>query len=123
MDHLLYFLLAVSVFFTVLIFGAIFYFGIRYRRRVESRGAAPGSYRLHARDPLDSDSVGLSLIMFAWGARVYFTASRPPEDALQIYGVGKQWMWKLQHHGGQREINELHVPWAARCSHHDLART
>jgi cytochrome c oxidase subunit 2 len=24
--------------------------------------------------------------------------------------VGKQWMWKLQHMEGRREINELHVP-------------
>jgi cytochrome c oxidase subunit 2 len=29
---------------------------------------------------------------------------------MEIYVVGKQWMWKLQHQGGQREINQLHVP-------------
>jgi cytochrome c oxidase subunit 2 len=29
---------------------------------------------------------------------------------MQIFIVGKQWMWKAQHPGGQREINELHVP-------------
>jgi cytochrome c oxidase subunit II len=37
-----------------------------------------------------------------------FTIRRPGE--LQIYVVGKQWMWKIEHPGGQREIDALHVP-------------
>ena len=48
--------------------------------------------------------------MFAWGAQVYFENYRPPKNAKEIYVVGKQWMWKIQHSTGQREINELHVP-------------
>src|SRR5262249_42653836 len=49
-------------------------------------------------------------VMFFWGASVYLSLTRPPADAIEVYVVGKQWMWKLQHQGGQREINELHVP-------------
>jgi cytochrome c oxidase subunit 2 len=41
---------------------------------------------------------------------VFFAMSRPPDDTLNIYVVGKQWMWKFQHLNGAREINELHVP-------------
>jgi cytochrome c oxidase subunit 2 len=48
--------------------------------------------------------------MFVWGASVYFAQYRPPSNAMEIYVVGKQWMWKFQHSTGQREINELHVP-------------
>jgi len=49
--------------------------------------------------------------MFAWGTRLYFRAySQPPPNAIGIYVLGKQWMWKIQYPGGQREINELHVP-------------
>jgi cytochrome c oxidase subunit 2 len=48
--------------------------------------------------------------MFAWGAQAYFEVERPPADAMDIYVVAKQWMWKLQHPDGQREINTLHVP-------------
>jgi cytochrome c oxidase subunit 2 len=48
--------------------------------------------------------------MFVWGASVYFALARMPDEALDIYAVGKQWMWKFQHREGQREINELHVP-------------
>src|SRR6266542_6507579 len=95
-DHLLYFLLVVTVFFTVLIFGAIFYFAIRYRRRSEAE-LPP---EIHGGLPLEiAWSVipfGLTMVMFTWGASVFFTASKPPNDAIQIYAVGKQWMWKLE---------------------------
>ena len=50
------------------------------------------------------------MVIFVWGASVFFAMSRPPDETLNIYVVGKQWMWKFQHLDGQREINELHVP-------------
>jgi cytochrome c oxidase subunit 2 len=50
------------------------------------------------------------MFMFGWGASVFYHLRRPPDEALQVYAVGKQWMWKFQHQEGQREINELHVP-------------
>ncbi len=109
-DHLLYFLLSVSVFFVVLIFAAIFYFAIKYRRRSETE-LPP---EIHGSTGLEIFwsviPLGLTMIMFVWGARIFFEMSRPPDDALEIYVVAKQWMWKLQHKEGQREINELHIP-------------
>ena len=48
--------------------------------------------------------------IFIWGARLYLSMAQPPSDALEIYVVGKQWMWKIQHPKGQGETNELHVP-------------
>ena len=61
-----------------------------------------------------ANRIGLTLIialaMFAWGVQVFFTSSRPPADAQEYWVTGKQWMWKVQHPGGQQEINELHVP-------------
>ena len=47
---------------------------------------------------------------FVWGAEIYQDMQNVPSDTLDIQVVGKQWMWKLQHPTGQREINELHVP-------------
>ena len=52
----------------------------------------------------------ISMVMFGWGASVFYHLRRPPDEAMHIYAVGKQWMWKFQHLEGQREINELHVP-------------
>ena len=48
--------------------------------------------------------------IFVWGANVFFAQRRVPNDAMEIFVVGKQWMWKFQHSTGQREINEFHVP-------------
>jgi cytochrome c oxidase subunit 2 len=52
----------------------------------------------------------ITMVIFVWGASVYFAMASPPPETLNIYVVGKQWMWKFQHLDGQREINELHVP-------------
>ena len=52
----------------------------------------------------------LQIGLAVWGGALYVHVYNPPADALQIFVVGKQWMWKAQHPGGQREINELHVP-------------
>src|ERR1022692_3927030 len=128
-DHLLYFLLAVAVFFSVGIFLTIFYFAVRYRRRSESELPVPAHGAMSLEILWSVIPFGLTMIMFVWGARVFFTisrpatmimfvwgarvfftTSRPPDDAQQIYVIGKQWMWKLQHMEGQREINELHIP-------------
>jgi cytochrome c oxidase subunit 2 len=109
-DHLLYFLLAITVFFTLLIFGAIFYFAIRYRRRSEHElpHVPHTGYTLEI--VWSVIPFGLTMVMFTWGAAIFFNASKPPNNAIQIYAVGKQWMWKLEHMEGQREINELHIP-------------
>ena len=109
-DHLLYFLLAVAVFFSLAIFCSIFYFAIRYRRRSENElpRAIHGGMALEILWSVIP--FGLTMVMFTWGASIYFNESRPPDNALDVYVVGKQWMWKLEHLGGQREINELHIP-------------
>ena len=109
-DQLLFFLLAVAAFFTVVIFAAIFYFAVRYRRRSDNELPRP----IHGSIPLEIVwsviPFGLAMVMFTWGASVFFRERRPPDNALPIYVVAKQWMWKLQHPEGQREINELHIP-------------
>jgi cytochrome c oxidase subunit 2 len=52
----------------------------------------------------------LTLIFFAWGAQIFIFHRNPPGNATQIEAIGKQWMWKFEHPGGQAEINDLHVP-------------
>ncbi|HYL80608.1 MAG TPA: cytochrome c oxidase subunit II [Candidatus Acidoferrum sp.] len=109
-DALLLFLTAVSAIFAGLIFLTLIFFAIKYRRRSEKERPRP----IHGSLPLEIVwtviPLGLTMIMFGWGAWLYFSMSRPPADAMEIFVVGKQWMWKLQHPDGQREINELHVP-------------
>ena len=109
-DHLYFYLLLVSFFFATLIALAVIYFAIKYRRRSKSelpRGVE-GSLKLEVAWTVIP--LFITLTFFFWGANLFFAMNRPPTDALEIYVVGKQWMWKIQHADGQREINELHVP-------------
>jgi cytochrome c oxidase subunit 2 len=109
-DALYCFLLGVSGFFALLIAVLVTYFAVRYRRRPDDPLPRPihGSMALELTWTLIP--FGLAMIMFFWGASVYLKIARPPDNALQVFVVGKQWMWKLQHLEGRREINELHVP-------------
>jgi cytochrome c oxidase subunit 2 len=100
----------VAVFFSLGIFCSIFYFAIRYRRRSANELPRPIHGGMALEILWSVIPFGLTMVMFTWGASIYFNESRPPDNALDIYVVGKQWMWKLEHLGGQREINELHIP-------------
>jgi cytochrome c oxidase subunit II len=109
-DALYFYLSGVTVFFTVLIAAVIIFFVIRYRRRTPYEIPRPiaGSHALETLWSVIPFVIAMSI--FVWGATLYFRQSKPPKNALEVYVVGKQWMWKFQHSTGQREINELHVP-------------
>ncbi len=109
-DALYFYLSGVTVFFTLLISGVLIFFVIKYRRRTPWEIPRPiaGSHKLETLWSVIPFIIAMS--MFAWGAQIYFEQSRVPRNAQEIYVVGKQWMWKIQHSTGQREINELHVP-------------
>jgi cytochrome c oxidase subunit 2 len=109
-DALYFFLIAVSAFFVILIAGLVIFFGIRYRRRAGSEVGRAVVPSLALELTWTIIPLLLGLVMFAWGANVYFVDAHPPAETLDIYVVGKQWMWKFQHVDGRREINELHVP-------------
>ena len=109
-DALYFFLLAVAVFFSLLIAGLIVYFAIKYRRRSPDGVGANIHSGLLLELTWTVIPLLITMVIFVWGASVFFAMSTPPPETLNIYVVGKQWMWKFQHLDGQREINELHVP-------------
>jgi cytochrome c oxidase subunit 2 len=112
LDALLYFLLAVAGFFATLICVLIVAFVIKYRRRSEDERPQPilGDLRLEIFWTVVP--LGLTMIMFVWGARLFYITYHPPRDSLEINVVAKQWMWKVQHPEGRSEIDELHIPMA-----------
>jgi cytochrome c oxidase subunit 2 len=109
-DALYLYLIGVTGFFTLLIVGALIFFMIRYRRRSPYEIPRPiaGSHRLETIWSVIPFIIAMSF--FLWGSQLYFEQSQPPKSFIEVYVVGKQWMWKIQHATGQREINELHVP-------------
>jgi cytochrome c oxidase subunit 2 len=109
-DAILWTLLGVCGLVTAAVAVLILFFCVRYRR------GSPAS-----REPARLSQMKIEITwtlaplliffgLFVWAAVVYFQMARPPADALEIHVVAKQWMWKLQHPGGQREIDELHIP-------------
>jgi cytochrome c oxidase subunit 2 len=109
-DALLAGLLLISLAVLALVFGLIWTYALRYRAgNTEDRGAiAQKSWRIEIGWTVATLVVFFAL--FIWGADLYVRLYTPPGNALKIYIVGKQWMWKVEHEGGQREINALHVP-------------
>jgi cytochrome c oxidase subunit II len=116
-DALFFTLTGISVFFATLIAALEVYFAIKYRRR--SPGEIPP--KTATSYALETAWIGIPflicLVIFAWGASLYFSMYSAPKEApqvMEIYVTAKQWMWRFQHMGGQREINELHVPLGRR---------
>jgi len=109
MDALLFFEILVSLIGLTIVFLLVTTFCILY-----SKGRHPVATQIEGSTLLEATwtiiPLGLFLLMFVWGALIYFRVYTPPANAMNIYVVGKQWMWKAEHPGGQHEINALHIP-------------
>jgi cytochrome c oxidase subunit 2 len=97
---------------TLAVFAVMIGFAIRYRKDSKAdRSHYPSKKKQTA---IELTWIVIPLIIFIgffiWAGNVYYEMFSPPEDGLAIYVIGKQWMWKIEHPGGQREINQLHVP-------------
>lgn len=103
-------LIGASGLILLLVFGLMIGFCVRYRKNsTAERGNRLGrTWRVEV--AWTAATFVLFLGLYGWGASLYIKLHRPPADATDIYVVGKQWMWKVEHPGGQREIDALHVP-------------
>jgi cytochrome c oxidase subunit II len=113
-DHLMLFALSGLVVFSALIAALVLVFMVRYRRRCEGE-VGEDVYETNPKSHVleivwSVIPLGLLLVLFGWGTKVFFDQNRPPAGAAQYWVTGRQWMWKIQHPNGRREINELHVP-------------
>jgi cytochrome c oxidase subunit II len=109
MDALFFFMVLVSLVGLTLVVLLLVSFSLLYnKKRHPVATQIEGSTLLEATWTIIP--LGLFLIMFVWGALLYFRIYTPPANAMNIYVVGKQWMWKAEHPGGQHEIDSLHIP-------------
>ena len=109
-DHIYLALLALSTAITILVLVVALFFCIRYRRGSKADRTPPKGTPMRIEITWTLIPLLIFLGLFFWAAEEFFAMSRPPADATEIYVVGKQWMWKIQHPDGRREINELHIP-------------
>ena len=109
-DRLYLVLSGITAFFTVLIFSIIFVFMVKYRRRSDDEKTVETHTPLIVELTWTIIPSLICAVLFVWSAALYVQNGRPPASSTEIFVIGKQWMWHLQHAEGPREINELHVP-------------
>lgn len=107
---LYFFLIALTAVFSAAIAAAGAYFMIRYRRKSPDEIPEPIEGAMKLEITWTVIPFLISMVIFAWGAKLYYQMYTPPAEALEIFVTAKQWMWRVQHPDGQREINMLHVP-------------
>lgn len=109
-DALYIFIGLVCLVFGLGVFLTVVGFAIKYKRKSDDEIPEQIEGNLPLEIFWSVVPLGIALVMFAWGAVLFFKMSTPPAEALNFSVVGKQWMWKVQHPEGKREINELHIP-------------
>lgn len=109
-DKLFWMTTALTVFFTGAVGLMIIVLAIRYRKGNRVNRHNPADHHMALEVTWTTIPLVLGLVMFFWAAKLFVTSRTPPKDALEIFVVGKQWMWHLQHPNGIRENNTLHVP-------------
>jgi cytochrome c oxidase subunit 2 len=109
-DYLILALVLISCAVLALVFGLLLLYTFKYRAgsSVDRRTLAKKTWRLETAWTVATLLAFFGL--FVWGADLYVRLFQPPSDAMKIYIIGKQWMWKVEHPGGQREINAVHLP-------------
>ena len=103
-------LVAVTGAVSLLIWFAIFFLAIKYRRRPDNELAQEQEPPVALEMTWTIIPTIIFVLIFVAGAWVFFRIQRVPANAIEVYATGRQWMWKFQHPTGQREINTLHVP-------------
>jgi cytochrome c oxidase subunit 2 len=109
-DAIFYTLVALSVFFTAIVGFFVVFFAVRYRTGTKADRSRPVYEDLRLELSWVVVPLIMALVMFYFGAKLYVEEKSPPKDAEDIFVVGKQWMWHIEHRNGVRENNELHVP-------------
>jgi cytochrome c oxidase subunit 2 len=109
-DQLHFALTGLTLFFTVAIFLTIFYFMVKYRRRSPDQRPEGITNSVPLEVTWTVIPALICVGLFVWGSSLYFANAKTPQGAMEIFVTGRQWMWKIQHPEGKREINELHVP-------------
>ncbi|MEC9483438.1 MAG: cytochrome c oxidase subunit II [Halomonas sp.] len=112
-DHLYFALVGTCAVILLLVLGLIAGFGFRYRagnKKVDRSNKPSTKTQNRVEIGVLAAMLAAFMVFFGWATTLYLDAYRGPQPAMTIDVIGKQWMWKVQHPDGTREINALHVP-------------
>lgn len=108
-DYLFYTISALTIFFTIAVYAAVLYLAVKYnhKNKVDRSNAPHGNTKLEI--AWSVIPLLMALGIFAWSTAQFVDMYRPPKDATEMFVIGKQWMWHIEHANGIRENNEMHV--------------
>ncbi len=109
-DLIFYTLSALTAVFTILVGVLVISFVIKYKKGSNADRSNPPHESKIMEFTWIVIPTGLGLVMFFAGAKLFLDMRTPPANAMEVYVIGKQWMWHSQHSNGVRENNTLHVP-------------
>jgi cytochrome c oxidase subunit 2 len=109
-DLLYFVLVGLSLLFAGILPFVVLYLIVKYHRSMKANRQNPVNSNLSLELTWSIIPLVLALSVFFWSAWLYLDMTRPPPDTLEVYVIGKQWMWHTQHPSGKRENNELHMP-------------
>ena len=109
-DLIYYVLWAMTILFTLIVGVAVIWFSLRYRAGTKADRSRPLYEHLGLELTWSVIPALLGIVFFYYGARLFIKMRTPPPDAMEIFVIGKQWMWHAEHPNGTRENNTLHVP-------------
>ncbi|WP_156678108.1 cytochrome c oxidase subunit II [Sphingomonas profundi] len=110
-DGIFWMLTGLSVAIMLLVGLLILIFSFRYRRGSKAkRGPVPEKLSGEIEIGWTVATLFVFVFVFWFAAALDTEQFEIPKDAMEIHVVAKQWMWKLEHPNGAREINALHVP-------------
>jgi cytochrome c oxidase subunit 2 len=109
-DWLIGSLVAISMAALALVLGLLLLYVVRYRHdsKLDRGKVGEKSWRIEV--GWTAATLVAFFGLFIWGADLFVRITRPHAHPLTITVIGKQWMWKVEYPGGQREINRLHLP-------------
>jgi cytochrome c oxidase subunit 2 len=100
----------VGLFFATVVAATIIFFAVKYRQGSRVNRTLPGHEGIALELTWTMIPLVIAIGLYIWSTSVYYSMVRVPRGAMDVYVVGKQWMWKMQHSTGRWEMNELHVP-------------
>ena len=109
-DKLFGVIVLLSVVFTVIVFAGIAFMLVRYKKGARVDRSRATSHNTFLELTWTLPPLFLGLAVFFWSAKLFASAYNPPKNAKEVFVIGKQWMWHMQHANGIRENNELHLP-------------
>jgi cytochrome c oxidase subunit 2 len=109
-DRLHFFVISTTIVASTIIGLVALYFFARYRRRSDTDRTPHIEPTVSYEVVVIGVPLALFLLWFVIGFRQYMHMETPPPGAMDVYVMGKQWMWKFSHTEGPSEVETLHVP-------------